>query len=178
MSRIAYSDDEDFSGQFELWQANCDRSLAGRKGQTSLRQLEAALMALPKKRLVAHAVACEGDVCAVGAYLALRRATDRGLTMVEAQQELESDMGPKDDQDDIDTAELGEKSGMPRLVAWKLGSLNDIELNHEIVTAEGPQHWGNEHYYEHGVRMSVNVTPERRYELVLAFVHERIKQAA
>ena len=47
MARIAYSDDEDFPGQFGMWQANCDRSFSGRAGRSVLRELEAALLALP-----------------------------------------------------------------------------------------------------------------------------------
>jgi len=39
--RIGYSEDEDYPGQFELWQANCQRSLKGKKGQAALRELEA-----------------------------------------------------------------------------------------------------------------------------------------
>jgi hypothetical protein len=66
--RIGYSEDEDYPGQFELWQANCRRSLKGRAGQSALRELEAALVALPEKRLIAHKlVSADGEVCAIGA---------------------------------------------------------------------------------------------------------------
>jgi hypothetical protein len=178
MARIAYSDDEDYPGQFELWQANCDRSFDGRMGQAVLREMEAALLVLPRKRLVANAVACNGDVCAVGAYLALKRSQERSIPIDAAQRELESELGEDWVQEDLDTSELGEKAGMPHLVAWKLVSLNDIELETEFIVAEGPNRWGNEHFYQHGIPTHVDVTPERRYELVLAFVRERIKQAA
>lgn len=43
--RISYSDEEDSPGQFALFQANCRRSLQGKKGQAALRELEAALLA-------------------------------------------------------------------------------------------------------------------------------------
>lgn len=41
--RISYSDEEDYSGQFDLWQANCRRSLKGKRGQEELRALRKAL---------------------------------------------------------------------------------------------------------------------------------------
>lgn len=43
--RIDYTEDEDFNGQFELWQANCRRSLRGKAVQAALKRLEAALLA-------------------------------------------------------------------------------------------------------------------------------------
>ena len=52
MSRVSYSNEEYFPGQFDLWQANCRRSIAGKKGQAALRELEQALLALPEKRLM------------------------------------------------------------------------------------------------------------------------------
>lgn len=66
--RVNYSEDEDFPGQFELWQANCQRSLKGKAGQAALRELETALLALPEKRLIADKLqAPDGEVCALGA---------------------------------------------------------------------------------------------------------------
>jgi hypothetical protein len=50
MMRISYSEEEDFPGQFGLWQGNCQRALSGKKGQESLRELEAALLAMPSNR--------------------------------------------------------------------------------------------------------------------------------
>ncbi len=68
MSRISYSDEEDVPGQFALFQANCRRSLQGKAGQIALRELEAALLALPDKRLIAEKlIDADGEVCAIGA---------------------------------------------------------------------------------------------------------------
>lgn len=130
--RINYSDDEIYPGQFELWQANCRRSLNGKAGQRALRDLETALLALPTKRLIAdelHDVA--GDVCAIGA---LARA--KGLK-------------PKADPG-YEMEEVGVECGMPRLVAWKVVEINDIELS------------------------SYRVGPEARYERVLAWVRSQL----
>ena len=103
------------------------------------------------------------------------------LDGTKAQRDLESEMGPKDDQAYIETADLGEDAGMPRLVAWKLVALNDIEIDGRYVLAEGPL----PHRWEYGmaeggrgVSVWVETTPEERYEKVLAFVRSKIKAAA
>lgn len=115
--RINYSEDEDYPGQFELWQANCVRSLRGKHGQEELRQLRIALLALPDKRLI-HGLLedDEGGVCAVGAY-GKHKGLDLSTFAV-----------------DSDTDEVGIAGGMPSLVAWKVVEMNDIELDH--VTPE------------------------------------------
>ena len=47
--RVSYSEEENYPGQFDLWQANCKRSRQGKKGQVALRELKAALLAMPDK---------------------------------------------------------------------------------------------------------------------------------
>ena len=104
--RINYSEDEDFGGQFELWQANCRRSIKGAKGQQALRELRDALLALPTKRLISGALESNGEFCAIGAY-----AKAKGLTLAQF------------GEDEHERA--GEEAGMPRLVSWKVVYEND-----------------------------------------------------
>src|SRR5690242_7152069 len=99
MIRIGFSEDEVYPGQFELWQANCDRSLAGKKGQAALRELEAALLALPAKRLIANEFDDGEDVCAIGAVFRYKRMS---APKADPQYEME---------------DVGVECGMPRLVA-------------------------------------------------------------
>lgn len=73
MSRSGYTDDCD---HLELYRANVDRAISGKRGQKFLRELIAALDELPEKRLTQGALEAEGEVCALGA---LRRA--RGLEL-------------------------------------------------------------------------------------------------
>lgn len=121
--RISYSDEEDFPGQFFLWQANCERSLGGRLGQAALRELEAALVALPTKRLIANDLQTpEGDVCAIGAL-----ARHKGITP-----SPEGNVRGFDPEYEME--EIGVECGMPRMVAWKAVEKNDIELGY--VTPE------------------------------------------
>jgi len=49
-------DGEDFPNQAALWQANAERALKGKRGRRALRDLRAALLALPEPRLIAGAL--------------------------------------------------------------------------------------------------------------------------
>jgi hypothetical protein len=122
MSRVWYADDEDFPGQWALWEANLARSLNGAKGQAALRDLETALLELPNKRLVVDVAAENGDVCSLGAVIALRR-TRQGepREVVVAQLEALAD-------DDVEIRATGVQAGVPDLVAWKIMEINDLEL--------------------------------------------------
>lgn len=127
--RISYTDDEDFGGQFSLQEANVRRSLKGKAGQRELRELEAALVALPEKRLIhGSLVDDDGGVCAIACY-----AKHKGVSL-----------------ETIDTGDydVGIGAGMPRLVAWKVVALNDLELGGE--------------------------TPENRYIAVLEWVRKQL----
>ena len=53
---MRFADDdweEEFANQGLMWEANRTRHLRGRKGQAVLRELQAALLELPEKRLIA-----------------------------------------------------------------------------------------------------------------------------
>lgn len=155
MSRIAYSDEEQFSGQFELWQANCQRSLHGKAGQAALRELEAALLAMPSKRLIANQLQDEhGDVCAIGALVRYK-----GIT-------------PTTRWPDEDMEAVGVECGMPRLVAWKVVEINDIDLDYSVdVFAPGPSQWV---HGSPGYRLRVPITPEERYTALLGWVRKEL----
>jgi hypothetical protein len=107
--RINYSEEEDYPGQFGLWQGNCDRSLHGKNGQESLRQLEAALLALPSKRLIEGELDNGEDVCAIGALVRHKHLVLRA--------------------DPEEMVEVGVECGIPHLVAWKIVEVNDVEFD-------------------------------------------------
>ena len=115
--RINFSVDEERPGQFALWDANVQRSIKGRAGQAALRELEAALVAMPVKRLL-YGVLCmdDGEVCAIGAY-----ARHKGLDLSRFDPEAETDA-------------VGVEAGMPRLIAWEVVMENDRDrwrVSHE-----------------------------------------------
>lgn len=131
---ISYSDEEDYPGQFGLWQANCERSLRGKEGQAELRELRAALLALPEKRLIHQDLEDgQGGVCAIGAY-----GRHKGVDLSKFER-------------DYDTDEVGIAGGMPRLVAWKVVEMNDVQFNRYM-------------------------TPEQRYEKMLAWVESKLAE--
>jgi hypothetical protein len=73
MSRSGYTDDWDGSGW--LWMGAVARAIKGKRGQQMLRELLAALEAMPVKRLIAEELEYEGEVCALGA-LGRQRGVD------------------------------------------------------------------------------------------------------
>ena len=71
MSRHAYSDecDEDVSN---LWAGAVRQALSGRRGQTFLNEMLAALDALPEKRLINRYMGSGDNVCAISTVAAKR----------------------------------------------------------------------------------------------------------
>jgi hypothetical protein len=68
MSRAGYSDDcADDPWSWIMWRGQVASSIRGKRGQAFLRELIAALEAMPKKRLIADALQESGEVCAIGA---------------------------------------------------------------------------------------------------------------
>jgi hypothetical protein len=138
--RINYTDEETFPGQFDLWHANCMRSIKSKRGQKMLAELEQALLALPEKKLIAGRLQDEtGCVCTLGAL---------GV----AQQLDLTDYDARIEDCEIDMEDVGEELGMSRAMAWKLVSLNDEDLDTR---------------YDREQRKCVPITPEERYEMVL-----------
>jgi hypothetical protein len=172
--RINYTDDEDRPGQFALWDANCQRSMQGRAGQAALRRLEAALVAMPEKRLGSgKLVAHDGEVCAIGA---LARAEGKL-----PEPEPLDPYGFEDDDVD-DTAEFAEaRLGFPNLVAWKVVAFNDLQCDDVWELAYGPlqRHeavWRGPDGTGCGIAYVRPMTPEERYERVLAWVRRQLLQ--
>jgi hypothetical protein len=54
MSRSGYCDDSDYDWQFALWRGTVASAIKGRRGQTFLKEMLAAMDAMPVKRLIAH----------------------------------------------------------------------------------------------------------------------------
>lgn len=65
MSRSGYSDDID-NWELIKWRGQVASSIRGKRGQAFLRDLLAALDAMPEKRLIAWELEESGEVCAIG----------------------------------------------------------------------------------------------------------------
>lgn len=72
MSRSGYIDDNDDVLSFGRWRGRVASAIRGKRGQHLLRDLIAALDALPEKKLIAHTVEQDGCFCALGAVAHLR----------------------------------------------------------------------------------------------------------
>lgn len=94
MSRLNYSEDEDYPGQFGIWRANMARSLAGKRGKQALADLEAALLGLPEKRLIAHHLVKGDDVCGNGALVEYRRSRKLRLSREEVLELMREETRP------------------------------------------------------------------------------------
>lgn len=164
MSRISYSEEEDYPGQFGLWNGNVVRSIKSRQGQASLRELEAALLALPDKRLIAGLLRDkDGEVCGLGA-----------LALYKGHELVADEPKDNDEYDEIDLSyemeEFGVSLGMPRLVAWKIVAKNDIDFaGQDLITLAGPYRWPSER-----PTMWADITPEQRYERMLRWVQRQL----
>ena len=115
--RINWCDEEERPGQFALWQANCERSMRGKRGRQALLDLEAELLSMTDKRLIGDDLAANGEVCAVGALMRHRGVDQQHLEQL-------NDSGLESDELAVREAKV------PSLVAWNLVELNDIELEH------------------------------------------------
>lgn len=78
MSRSGYSDDFDDHWSLIRWRGAVTSAIRGKRGQAFLREMLAALDALPEKKLIADDLEADGCVCAIGAV-----GKARGLDMSE-----------------------------------------------------------------------------------------------
>ena len=71
MSRSGYTDEPDSEWQL-MYRGRVASALRGKRGQAFLRELLAALDAMPEKALITDALVCERGVCAIGAVAQYR----------------------------------------------------------------------------------------------------------
>lgn len=141
MSRLDYAD-ADVMIPWDFWNTIVSRALGGKRGQQALAEMEAALLALPEKKLISDSLHTEEGVCAVGALLAHKQAQQEGLDMAAALEDMP--IHDVDDSDIYETAYAGMGAGMSWSVAWHMAWLNDDKFR--------------------------NATPAERYDLMLAWV--------
>lgn len=86
MSRSGYSEDID-SQQLNVWRGAVASAVRGRRGQEFLRDMLAALDAMPEKRLITGDLVRDGDVCAIGSV-----GVARGIDMSSIDPEVPEDV--------------------------------------------------------------------------------------
>lgn len=118
MSRSGYSEDCENLG---LWRQAVDRSIRGKRGQAFLREMAAALDAMPVKALVADdVVRNDGSVCAIGSVAVARKMNVADL-------------------DIYDPEDVGNKFGIAKALAAEIAYLNDEEGGLYRRTGESPE---------------------------------------
>lgn len=163
-------DAPEYPNAADLWRANVQRALAGKRGKKALAELREALRALPEKRLISGAlctvggaekrassdwhrqdledkIKSEGEgVCAIGAYLWFKKVkagADPQAAFEELPTLLDSDGGS-----DYETAAAGERAGLTFTLASTLAYRNDSTFD--------------------------NKTPEQRYDAFMAWLDEQL----
>ena len=112
MSRSGYTDDYGCDNQWDLirWRGAVNSALTGKRGVEFLREMAAALDAMPEKRLLSHEWVHpeSGEACALGVV-----AKARGLS------ETFSRLAPDDDDGPIRAADaLGIAPALAREIVW------------------------------------------------------------
>lgn len=133
MSRIEYVDADDRDSLLRgcAFEANTCRALRGRRGQAALRELEAALLALPAPRLAADLFAnpATGEVCPLGA-LAVQRDMNHGASRKEALRAVAATFGDETGWDAVEIA--ANTLGITKNLAWAIMEQND-ECNADLT---------------------------------------------
>lgn len=145
MSRITYYDDwGDGYYTVGLWNGTVKSALNGRRGQAVLREIEAALLALPRKRLVENAGGDGETVCVLGA-LDWHRKVQQGVPVDEAMRAV----GEESEDTLYEPHVAAEHLNLTYPLAFTLMEEND--------------------------EMTMHLSPEERYEAVLAYVRKMIR---
>lgn len=158
--RFSYGECDDWLAAGR-WMGAVKSAINGKRGQAALRALEAALVALPTKRLISGRIVKDGDVCALGALelFDLQQAND--LTFTGAMELMDVTYEHDDDCDGGDDC------------AYDCQSLEE-EFSEDIAAA----HMANALMITI-VDANDNLTygtPEHGYEQMLRWVRHRIKK--
>lgn len=134
MSRSGYSDDCDNNWSHICWRGAVNSALRGKRGQSFLRELAAAMDAMPVKRLVTEELQADGEFCTLGVV-----GNARGMDMHVI------------DPDDAETVahKFGLASAMVREIVWE----NDEHPGVYGLREDGTQGWRRETPEERWSRM-------------------------
>ena len=143
MSRSGYSDDGDDQWGLIRWRGAVRSAMRGKRGQAFARELIAALDALPEKRLIAHDLIKDGEVCAIGA-VGLARGDDM------------SDLNP-------DFSEgVADHFGIARALVCEIEHINDDDFSYETHYYQDKE----------GIYHRRDETPEKRFIRVRAWAEQ------
>ena len=116
MSRSGYSDECGGLGLIR-WRGAVTSAIRGNRGQAMLRELLAALDAMPVKRLIAEELERNGEYCALGVL-----GKTRGIALAEI--------------DPYDQREIAQKFGIAKAMASEIAFINDGTWRSKHTTPE------------------------------------------
>lgn len=169
MSRSGYTDDIEDNWQHIMWRGRVASSIRGKRGQAMLRDLLAALDAMPDKRLYPNSFAtASGEYCTLGVL-----GSARGTKM--------DDLG--DAEEGCDERLVAERFGVASPLVQEIMWLNDEivdDYTWEDIELDGPprQHgpdWGRP--LKRWVRVSVKDVAERRWKFMRHWAAKQIHKA-
>lgn len=150
MSRSGYCDDIDDQWALIRWRGAVASSIRGKRGQAFLREMLAAMDALPEKKLIANDLErADGAVCAIGSV-----GHARGVDM--------SRLDPED------YSTVAGAFGIAEPLAQEIVFMND-EAWHWACDDKGylKKNEAGEHY---------RITPEERFEKMRAWIVSKIRE--
>jgi hypothetical protein len=166
MSRSGYTDDIEDNWRHIMWRGRVASSIRGQRGQAMLRELLAALDAMPDKRLYPNSFAtADGEFCTLGVL-----GSARGVKM--------DDLG--DAEDGCDERLVAERFGVAAPLVQEIMWLNDdVVHSNKYVEIElcGPVR-PHRPYYELN-RRTVCVpdedAPHKRWRIMRDWVNRQLK---
>lgn len=168
MSRSGYTDEFDDPWRGIMWRGRVASSIRGKRGQALLRDLLAALDAMPDKRLYPNSFATEaGEYCTLGVLGAAR-----GIKM--------DDLGDADE--GCDERLVADRFGVASPLVQEIMWMNDEyidEFEWKTVELDGPQdprRIGFGHPMTKIVRVPVPDAPHRRWQAMRNWVADQIKE--
>lgn len=164
MSRSGYTDDIDDNWRHIMWRGAVNSAIRGSRGQAFLRELIAALDAMPEKRLASESlVTADGEFCTLGVVGAAR-----GM-----------DMSTLDPEDWHQVAKaFGLAQAMVREIVFENDEMID-EWDWQDVEICGPMRphypdWGR---HTRSVRVPVQGVAERRWQWMRNWAERQLKEA-
>jgi len=147
MSRSGYSENCD-GWELIRWRGAVKSAIRGKRGQTFLHEMKSALLELPEKKLIDGQFANQNDVCALGS-VAVRRKMQEGMARSEAMKAVTEEW-PDEMYEECGNVASG-KLNIASAMAKEIMYINDDE-----------SYW--------------DTSPEKRYEIVLNWVKNNIKE--
>jgi hypothetical protein len=167
MSRSGYTDDIEDQWQHIMWRGRVASSIRGKRGQAMLRELLAALDAMPDKRLYPNNFAtASGEYCTLGVL-----GATRGTKM--------DDLG--DAEDGCDERLVADRFGVAAPLVQEIMFMNDEWVDdYKFADIEicGPMRRGYPDYGRHRktIQMHDDTAPQRRWRIMRNWVAEQIKE--